>query len=78
MKRSQLIAILVGLALVLAVPLAESVFYTVSERELAVLLQFGQPVASRTQPGALFQVADGSRGHAPAQDPPGLARHQPR
>ena len=55
-RRSQLIAILVGLALVLAVPLSESILYTVSERELAVLLQFGQPVASRTQPGLYFKL----------------------
>jgi modulator of FtsH protease HflC len=56
MNRSQTIAIMVGLALVLAVPLAESVLYTVSERELAVLLQFGQPVASRTEPGLYFKL----------------------
>ena len=30
--------------------------YTVSERELAVLLQFGEPVASRTQPGLYFKL----------------------
>ena len=56
MNRRQITAILVGLALVLAVPLAESVFYTVNERELAVLLQFGQPVASRTKPGLYFKL----------------------
>ena len=56
MNRPQITAILVGLALVLAVPLAESVLYTVSERELAVLLQFGQPVATRTKPGLFFKL----------------------
>ena len=40
----------------LAVPLAESVLYTVNERELAVLLQFGEPVASRTKPGLYFKL----------------------
>jgi membrane protease subunit HflC len=48
--------ILVGLALVLVVPLSQSVLYTVNERELAVLLQFGQPVASRTEPGLYFKL----------------------
>jgi modulator of FtsH protease HflC len=56
MNRSQLTAIMVGLGLVLAVPLAESVLYTVNERELAVLLQFGQPVATRTKPGLYFKL----------------------
>ncbi len=46
----------VGLALVLAIPLGESVLYTVNERELAVLLQFGEPVASRTKPGLYFKL----------------------
>jgi modulator of FtsH protease HflC len=56
MNRSQLTAIMVGLAIVLAIPLAESVLYTVDERELAVLLQFGQPVATRTKPGLYFKL----------------------
>ena len=56
MNRRLIIAVLVGLALVLAVPLASRVLYTVNERELAVLLQFGQPVASRTEPGLYFKL----------------------
>jgi membrane protease subunit HflC len=56
MNRRRTTAVIVGLVLVLAVPLAESVLYTVSERELAVLLQFGQPVASRTEPGLSFKL----------------------
>src|SRR6516165_6559172 len=56
MNRRRISAVMVGLALVLAVPLAESVFYTVSERELAVLLQFGEPVATRTEPGLYFKL----------------------
>ena len=56
MNRRRITAVMVGMALVLAVPLAESVLYTVNERELAVLLQFGQPVASRTKPGLYFKL----------------------
>jgi membrane protease subunit HflC len=56
MNRRRITAVLVGVALILAVPLAESMFYTVSERELAVLLQFGQPVASRTKPGLSLKL----------------------
>jgi membrane protease subunit HflC len=56
MNRRQWIAVLVGLLLVLSVPLARTVCYTVTERELAVLLQFGQPVASRTEPGLYFKL----------------------
>src|SRR6516165_7901428 len=56
MNRRRISAVMVGLALVLAVPLAESVLYTVTERELAVLLQFGEPVAERTKPGLYFKL----------------------
>jgi len=49
-------AALLGLALLLAVPLLNAMMYSVSEQEMAVLLQFGQPVASRTQPGLYFKV----------------------
>lgn len=54
--KSRIVAVLVGLALVLVIPLSESVLYTVNERELAVLLQFGEPVASRTKPGLYFKL----------------------
>ena len=57
---------------------ASRCLYTVSERELAVLLQFGEPVASRTQPGLYFKLPLDSGGHAAAQDASGLARDQPR
>jgi len=50
------IAVLIGLFLILIIPLGRTVCYTVSERELAVLLQFGQPVATRTQPGLYFKL----------------------
>lgn len=56
MNRRQWIAVLAGVLLVLSVPLGRTVCYTVNERELAVLLQFGQPVASRTQPGLYFKL----------------------
>jgi membrane protease subunit HflC len=56
MNRRQWISVLVGLALLLIVPLGQTVCYTVNERELAVLLQFGQPVANRTEPGLYFKL----------------------
>jgi membrane protease subunit HflC len=56
MNRRKITAILVGMALLLVIPLCQSVFYTVDERELAVLLQFGQPVATRTTPGLYFKL----------------------
>ena len=36
--------------------LALGSIYTVSEREVAVVLEFGKPVASRTEPGLYFKV----------------------
>jgi membrane protease subunit HflC len=54
--RRRIIAVFVGLALVLAIPLGDSVLYTVNEREMAVVLQFGEPVASRTKPGLYFKL----------------------
>ena len=56
MNRRRIAAVVVGLALILAVPLAESTLYTVNERELAVVLQFGEPVASRTKPGLSLKL----------------------
>jgi membrane protease subunit HflC len=56
MNRRLWLPILIGLCLVLLFPLGRSICYTVSERELAVLLQFGQPVASRTAPGLYFKL----------------------
>src|SRR6516165_8527936 len=56
MKRPRITPVFVRLAPVLAVPLAESTLYTVSERELAVVLQFGEPVASRTKPGLSLKL----------------------
>ena len=56
MTRHQWIAILIGVFLVLIIPLSGTLFYTVNERELAVLLQFGQPVASQTRPGLYLKL----------------------
>ena len=55
MTPRQKIIALIGLGLVLAIPIFRSVCYIVNERELAVLLQFGEPVASfgLAQAGAL-------------------------
>lgn len=46
----------IGLLLLVAIPLGGSVFYTVDERELAVVLQFGEPVAERTEPGLYLKL----------------------
>jgi len=56
MTRRQRIALAVGVVLILAAPIVRSLCYVVTERELAVLLQFGEPVASRTQPGLYFKA----------------------
>lgn len=42
--------------IVLALILGFGSIYTVSEREVAVVLEFGKPVASRTEPGLYFKV----------------------
>jgi modulator of FtsH protease HflC len=56
MNSRRWLAVLIGVFLVLIFPLSRTVCYTVTERELAVLLQFGEPVASRTQPGLYFKL----------------------
>ncbi len=56
MTPRQRIAVLIGIVLLLCVPIARSFCYIVTERELAVLLQFGEPVASRTEPGLYFKL----------------------
>ncbi|MBN1347088.1 MAG: protease modulator HflC [Phycisphaerae bacterium] len=42
--------------LVVVVLLGRGVFYVVDQRELAVVLQFGKPVAERTEPGLYLKV----------------------
>lgn len=56
MTSRQRIALAVGVVLILLAPIARSLCYIVNERELAVLLQFGEPVASRTDPGLYFKA----------------------
>lgn len=56
MTNRQRIALAVGVVLILAAPIVRSLCYVVNERELAVLLQFGEPVASRTEPGLYFKA----------------------
>jgi membrane protease subunit HflC len=56
MNSRRWLTVLIGVFLILVIPLGQTVCYTVSERELAVLLQFGEPVASRTQPGLYLKL----------------------
>jgi membrane protease subunit HflC len=56
MNRRLIVSVMVGLGLLLAVLLGDAILYTVTERELAVLLQFGEPVASQTRPGLYFKL----------------------
>lgn len=46
----------ISIALLLIIPLSSTLLYVVNERELAVVLQFGEPVAERTEPGLYFKV----------------------
>lgn len=48
--------IAVTLLLLALFPLGNSVLYTIDEREMAVILQFGEPVESRTEPGLYFKL----------------------
>jgi len=48
--------LLISALLLLAIPIARSVLYIVNERELAVVLQFGEPVAERVEPGLYFKM----------------------
>jgi len=57
MRNAAPYTLVVGLiVLVAAVIVANASIYTVNERELAVILQFGKPVASRTEPGLYFKT----------------------
>jgi len=53
LSASPWIVLVVVLLVLLA---ARTVLYTVNEREHAVILQFGRPVASRTDPGLYFKL----------------------
>ena len=50
------ILIVIVVVLLLAIPLGRSIMFTVSEREQAVVLQFGDPVHSYTDPGLHFKA----------------------
>lgn len=54
--RSRLILTVAGLAPLVLLLVGRSVLYTINERELAVILQFGEPVASRTEPGLYLKA----------------------
>ncbi|MFN4259639.1 MAG: protease modulator HflC [Gemmataceae bacterium] len=49
-------AILVVVLIVAVLVLLPAMFYVVDERELAVVLQFGNPVAERTEPGLYIKI----------------------
>lgn len=53
-QRMVLIAVLI--VLVLAYAIGRAILFTVNERELAVVLQFGEPVASYTEPGLRWKL----------------------
>jgi modulator of FtsH protease HflC len=55
-NRGPVLALAVIVLLVGGFILGRSVMYTVNERELAVILEFGNPVASRTEPGLYFKT----------------------
>ena len=48
-------SIILGVTLLLAI-LSPTMLYVVDQRELAVVLQFGKPVAERTEPGVYLKV----------------------
>jgi membrane protease subunit HflC len=55
-NRQRIILIVIIVLLVVMVPLGGAVLFTVDEREVAVVLQFGEPVASYTEPGLKFKM----------------------
>ena len=56
MTRTQIVSLgVLSATLALAICL-RTVVYTVDEREMAVILEFGKPVASRTEPGLYFKM----------------------
>jgi modulator of FtsH protease HflC len=54
-RKNRLIGSLVAFVLV-GTFLSSTILYTVSERELAVVLQFGNPVTKRVEPGIYFKM----------------------
>ncbi len=56
LNKGRATAVFTVLALIVAALFAPAVCYTVDERELAVVLQFGNPVVARTEPGLYFKT----------------------
>ena len=56
MSRARLFLAVVFLIGLVSLLLVRSVLYVVNEREMAVVLEFGRPVASRIEPGVYFKV----------------------
>ena len=54
-NRQRAVLILIVVVLLLAIPLGRSIMFTVNERELAVVLQFGDPVGECKDPGLYFK-----------------------
>jgi len=52
----RMILIVLVVVLLLAIPAGRSIMFTVNEREQAVVLQFGDPVRSYTNPGLYFKA----------------------
>jgi len=55
-NRQRAVLILIVVVLLLAIPLGRSIMFTVNERELAVVLQFGDPVRECKDPRLYFKV----------------------
>ncbi|NQT41323.1 MAG: protease modulator HflC [Planctomycetes bacterium] len=55
-RRKRIILISIIVVLLVAPMLVRAMMYTVDERELAVILQFGDPVESRSEPGLYFNM----------------------
>ncbi len=55
-RNLKLITVLAVLLFVAAFVLAPAALYVVDQRELAVVLQFGKPVAERTEPGLYLKI----------------------
>jgi modulator of FtsH protease HflC len=54
--KPRLIAALLIIAILIVAILTPAILYTVDERELAVVLQFGKPVAERREPGLYLKL----------------------
>jgi membrane protease subunit HflC len=48
--------VLISVLMLFSIPLGRAILYTVDEREMAVILQFGEPVESRKDPGLYFKI----------------------